>query len=516
MKNSIKKILSVMLVAIFIVTVFSVCGVSAAAATPKVYMRYPGGKEKAFTLAFDDSLINNSTLIDVFKENNLKSTFYLNTGNFDKGSTLLTESEAIELFKNSGMEVASHTVHHKDLPTVYKEQGEAGLKAEILDDISKLESMFGTEIHGIAYPGAPPYEFQSTEVLNFLKKNNVGYARVVESSNESQNFRLPKDWLLWSPTCQINAANLGSYTTKFIDKKVFSDPLLFYVWGHAYDISNMQPGFMLGAFCERISGLEDVWYATNGEVYTYVKDYEKLQISADKDTITNPTKRSLFISCGLKDYEIKAGQTVKGILSGTYVEPSKDTESKTSPSSSKKANTASKDKASKVDKTSSQEVSSENDAMKEINEILPGLEKVETVNAYYQGKIIDSSGNTSVYVPNLADDTSQLLDEVLLKQLINAVTSAKDSSVNKIIIYYIDISDKATLEKLINDNSDINAPVELMSLNRLLDNEDASVNADDDNDIMQYLWILIAVAAVVVIALLVVIFLPKFKKSPKE
>ena len=154
--------------------------------------------------------------------------------------------------------------------------------------------------------------------------------------------------------------------------------------------------------------------------------------------------------------------------------------------------------------------------MKEINEIIPGLEKVETVNAYYQGKIIDSSGNTSVYVPNLADDTSQLLDEVLLKQLINAVTSAKDSSVNKIIIYYIDISDKATLEKLINDNSDINAPVELMSLNRLLDDEDASVNADDDNDIMQYLWILIAVAAVVVIALLVVIFLPKFKKSPKE
>lgn len=416
MKNSIKKIFSILLVAIFIVTVFSVCGVSAAAATPKVYMRYPGGKTKAFTLAFDDSLKNNSTLIDVFKENNLKSTFYLNTGNFGAGSTLLTESEAIELFKNSGMEVASHTVNHKDLPTVYREQGEAGLKAEILDDISKLESMFGTEIHGIAYPGAPPYEFQSTEVLNYLRKNNVGYARVVESSNESQNFRLPKDWLLWSPTCQINAANLGTYTTKFIDKKVFSDPLLFYVWGHAYDINNMQPGFMLGAFCERISGLEDVWYATNGEVYTYVKDYEKLQISADKDTITNPTKRSLFISCGLKDYEIKAGQTVKGILSGTYVEPSKDTESKTAPSSSsKKANTASKDKASKVDKTSKVDTSSE--------------EIVEVVES----------------------------------------------------------------EIIIDD-----------------------VKQEKSNDIMQYLWILIAVAAVVVIALLVVIFLPKFKKSPKE
>ncbi|MBP3692054.1 MAG: hypothetical protein J6I80_02280, partial [Clostridia bacterium] len=131
--------------------------------------------------------------------------------------------------------------------------------------------------------------------------------------------------------------------------------------------------------------------------------------------ITNPTKRSLFISCGLKDYEIKAGQTVKGILSGTYVEPSKDTESKTAPSSSsKKANTASKDKASKVDKTSKVDTSSE--------------EIVEVV----ESEII-------------IDDTKQ-----------------------------------------------------------------------ESNDIMQYLWILIAVAAVVVIALLVVIFLPKFKKTPKE
>lgn len=329
-----KKLLSIFLVMLFVVGVFSVCSVSAVAAdTPKVYMRYPGGKIKAFTMAFDDSLTNNRTLVDVFQQNNLKSTFYLNTGNFGAGSTLLTESEAIELFKNSGMEVASHTVNHKDLPTVYKEQGEAGLKAEIINDITKLESMFGNEIYGIAYPGAPPYEFQSTEVLNFLKKNNVGYARVVETSNESKNFRLPKDWLLWSPTCQINAANLGTYTTNFINKKVFSDPLLFYVWGHAYDINEMQSGFMLGAFCERISNLDDVWYATNGEVYSYVTDYQKLKIDAKKDTITNPTKRSLWVCCNIKTYEIKAGATVKGILSGTYVEPSKN--------------------SSKVDKTSS-------------------------------------------------------------------------------------------------------------------------------------------------------------------
>ena len=218
------------------------------------------------------------------------------------------------------MEVASHTVHHKDLPTVYKEQGEAGLKAEILDDISKLESMFGTEIHGIAYPGAPPYEFQSTEVLNFLKKNNVGYARVVESSNESQNFRLPKDWLLWSPTCQINAANLGSYTTKFINKKVFSDPLLFYVWGHAYDIDEKWGNYdEFDAFAQSMSGKDDIWYATNGEIYSYINAYNQMTVSVEADVISNPTATDLWFEYDGATYKVAAGETLEGLFTDVEI-----------------------------------------------------------------------------------------------------------------------------------------------------------------------------------------------------
>lgn len=327
-----KKLLSIFLVMLFVVGVFSVCSVSAVSAdTPKVYMRYPGGKTKAFTMGFDDGLANDRMLVEIFAENNLKSTFYLNSGNLGKGSTLLTESEAVELYKSAGMEVASHSKNHPDLPTVYEERGNQGLKEEVLDDIAKLESLFGNDIKGIAYPGAPPYRLQSPEVIKFLKDNGVGYARALSSNKDT--FELPKNWHVWEPNCQINYAKLGDFTNKFVNKKVFGDPLLFFVWGHAYDINEMQSGFMLGAFCERISNLDDVWYATNGEVYSYVTDYQKLKIDAKKDTITNPTKRSLWVCCNLKTYEIKAGATVKGILSGTYVEPSKN--------------------SSKVDKTSS-------------------------------------------------------------------------------------------------------------------------------------------------------------------
>lgn len=418
MKSNFKRILSVLLVAIFIATAFSVCCITAAAESPKIYMRYPGGKTKAFTMSFDDGRVNDRMLIEVFQEYDLKSTFYLNSGNFGKGSTLLTESAAVELYKNSGMEVASHTTNHKDLPTVYKEQGNAGLKTEILDDIAKLESLFGNEIYGIAYPGAPPYEFNSPEVIQYLKDNGVGYARSLHGNNK--NFEIPDNWYVWEPTCQINSEELGTYTRKFVDKKVFGDPLLYYVWGHEYDVSTMQSGYMLGTFCEQISGQEDIWYATNGEVYSYIKDYEKIQISASNDTIKNPTNRSLWISCNRKSYEIKAGATVKGILSGTYAEPSEQTssikeESKVSSSSKKSDTNSKKTNSSKDEKTSS----------------------VES----------NVSVDVDVNVDAQVDDTQQ-------------------------------------------DN-----------------NKDG---------IMQYMWLLIAVAAVVVIALLVVIFMPQIKKLFKK
>ncbi len=418
MKSSIKKVLSVLLAVLFIVTVFSVCGINATADTPKVYMRYPGGVAKAFTMSFDDGRVNDRTLVGIFQEYNLKSTFYLNSGNLGKGSTLLTESAAVELYKNSGMEVASHTANHKDLPTVYKEFGTQGLKEEILDDIAKLEALFGNKIYGIAYPGAPPYEFNSPEVIQYLKDNGIGYARTLNGNNK--NYEIPDNWYVWEPTCQINSAELSTYTRTFINKKVFGDPLLYYVWGHEYDISSMQSGYMLGTFCEQISGKDDIWYATNGEVYSYIKDYEKLNISADTDTITNPTGRSLWVSCNRKSYEIKAGTTVKGILSGKYTEPGKQTSSVKEENnivSSKKADTSSKKANSSKIKTSS----------------------------------VEDESNMSVNVDVQVDSTS--IDEIQ------------------------------------NNNK---------------------------AGIMQYVWLLIAVAAVVVVALIVVIFLPQIKKLFKK
>ena len=297
----------------------------AADSTSGVYMRYPGGMGKALTLAFDDGMALDEDLIDLFKKNGLKSTFYLNTGLYapegsksNSSKRKLSESEATALYKDSGMEVGSHSRTHPDLTTFTDGNAvtnEAGLREEVLGDIQKIESQFGTKVYGIAYPGAPPYLIHNPAIVEWLKNNGVGYARTPSSS---LSFKLPKDWLVWDPTCHYRSEKFYELTQSFLSKLVVTDPMLYFVWGHAYEFTDYNEWDVIRNFAQQVRNVKNVWYATNGEVYTYVTDYNKLQISSAEDTIVNPTARSLWFSYKGTSYEIKAGATIKGVFAGTY------------------------------------------------------------------------------------------------------------------------------------------------------------------------------------------------------
>ena len=62
------------------------------------FLRFPGFKKKAFTLSYDDGVIFDKRLIEIFNENGLKATFNLNSGHFGEGRRLSLE-EAVELYK---------------------------------------------------------------------------------------------------------------------------------------------------------------------------------------------------------------------------------------------------------------------------------------------------------------------------------------------------------------------------------------------------------------------------------
>ena len=90
------------------------------------FMRFPGFKTKALTFSFDDGMVEDIWLVNLFKQYGMKGTFNLNSCVFDMqedpkpivGRQRLSKTQLVELFKDSGMEVAVHGVHHLSLAEV--------------------------------------------------------------------------------------------------------------------------------------------------------------------------------------------------------------------------------------------------------------------------------------------------------------------------------------------------------------------------------------------------------------
>lgn len=105
-----------------------------------------------------------------------------------------------------------------------------------------------------------------------------------------------------------------------------------------------------------------------------------------------------------------------------------------------------------------------------ITRIIPGLRVDPTIGSMWIGSIMDTThGASPVYVPDLMDSTSRVLDIVTLNRIINDAMPQLPLSTKRVIIYYIDMVDKQELEDFIKDNNDTVIDVELRDLKELLD-----------------------------------------------
>lgn len=271
-------------------------------------MRFPDFKYKAVTLSYDDDTAHNKKLVSILDEYGLKCTFNLNSERFAKkenGETL-TESQAVELFKNGKHEIAVHGKKHLSLA----EFDCAVCADEIAGDRKNLESLFGRIVKGMAYACGS----YNDEVVNVLKTCGINYARTVESTGK---FDIPSDWLKMPATCHHADPRLNSLTEEFLkdypDTRhyVHKTPKLFYLWGHAYEFAHGDNWYVIEEFAKKVGNRDDVWYATNGEVYDYVKAFESLEFSVAGDMIKNPSSTDVYLNyCG-KDVKVPAGATVK-------------------------------------------------------------------------------------------------------------------------------------------------------------------------------------------------------------
>lgn len=63
-------------------------------------------------------------------------------------------------------------------------------------------------------------------------------------------------------------------------------------------------------FAAYTGGREDIWYATNIQIYDYIEAYRNLKFSTDGTLVYNPTAMALYFWKEGKDYCIRPGENM--------------------------------------------------------------------------------------------------------------------------------------------------------------------------------------------------------------
>lgn len=277
-------------------------------------MRYPDGKAKAVTFSYDDGVPEDERLAEIFYRYGLKATFNFNCDR--PGKRNYTKDEVQSIFYSKGHEIAVHGANHRPNGNLRSIEG----IRDVLNCRLELEEKCGRIIRGMAYPDTGinlMANFGSYEqVKNYLTELDIVYSRSLGGDNDS--FMLPSDFHAWIPTAHHDNPKIMEYIDKFLaadtSKKVYHArrfPLLLYVWGHSYEFEKKNNWEHIEEICQKLSGNDEIWYATNIEIYDYVEAYKRLVYSADGCKVYNPSLFPVFIDVDGVLYEIKPGQTVQ-------------------------------------------------------------------------------------------------------------------------------------------------------------------------------------------------------------
>lgn len=269
-------------------------------------MLYKGGKPKALTFSYDDGEKQDIRLIELFNKYGLKGTFNLNSGlmseKIDPNSSKVALEQIPEVYK--GHEVAVHAVNHPFLEKLHPTE----IVTEILNDRKTLEKYTGYVVRGMAYP----FGTYNSDVLRIIKDCGIKYSRGVGAHHR---FTVSQKWLEMDTTCHQADERAFELAEQFVNGKLSNDwrtteGWLFYIWGHSYEYRTEADWERMENLCKILANRDDVWYATNIELYDYIEAYRSLSFSVENDMVYNPSAFDIYMKHGGKTYVIPAGECV--------------------------------------------------------------------------------------------------------------------------------------------------------------------------------------------------------------
>lgn len=262
-----------------------------------VFNLYPNGKKKALTMSYDDGIVADRRLVEIFDRYGIRGTFHLNSSRLD-AERFVTSAELPALYKNH--EISCHTVTHPFPNTIPRES----LVYEIYRDRERLESIAGYPVRGMSYP----YGQYSREVIDCFRKLGMEYSRTTVATN---GFGIPEDFMEWHPTCHHNNDIMKKLSVFKNPPRRIPNLMLFYVWGHSYEFNNDNNWELIEEFCREASGMDDVWYATNIEIVDYITALRNLRFGVNCTTVYNPSALTVWFTADGKEVTVEPGVTLK-------------------------------------------------------------------------------------------------------------------------------------------------------------------------------------------------------------
>lgn len=256
---------------------------------------YPNFKKKAVTFSYDDGRTYDVRLAELFDKYGAKCTFNLCSGTAWKDLRYyMPDDDILKISKNH--EIAIHSVDHDYTDAMPNDK----LLTQVYENRLNLEKIIGKPVVGMAYP----YGTYSKDFIEILKSVGIKYSRVTEVS---KNFRPDLNFYEWKGSCHHK--NAMPKVDAFI-KGNYHNLELLYIWGHSYEFENDNNWELIEEILQKLSSQDNIWFATNIEVYDYLNAIKNLRVALDEKSVYNPSAVSVYATYNDKEIELKPGLTV--------------------------------------------------------------------------------------------------------------------------------------------------------------------------------------------------------------
>lgn len=261
-------------------------------------LMYPGFKPKAFTVSYDDGVIQDVRLIEIFNKYSIKGTVNLNSGlqgqeKFRDGlyqehidCHVMNFDDYPKLYDN--FEIACHTYSHPHL----EELSLSKQKDEVKKNIECLNKKFNREIKGFAYP----YGTYNKDTIDVLNKLGIKYARTTKAT---YSFNRPYNFLLWNPTIHHRDPHLFEVMDNFFHS--YDELGVFYLWGHGYEFALDDNFDLIERVSKVISSHKEIYLGSNIEICEYIKAAEMVYFKSTTSGYDNDIEEGYFFNPSSKD-----------------------------------------------------------------------------------------------------------------------------------------------------------------------------------------------------------------------